>query len=146
MAYISTFVYAESSIQEMTPKGPKLHIVSPIQVFLPRFIPGTFSFGIVFGILDYDATISHNIQVKFINSKEETLVDTGKLNLPISPINNVNIDGKSIELPKDMRGSMMNMNFQNVVFREEGIYKTQIIFDNKNIGNYQVKVKGVEKL
>lgn len=147
MAYVSTFIYAESSAQEMTPEGPKLHVISPLHVFLPRFIPGTFSFSIVFGILDYDKTISHKIQIKFIDFEGKKLLDTGQINLPITNTGaTVNIDAKDIELPQDMQGSIMNISFQNVVFRKEGTYSTQIIFDDERIGEYSVKVKGVEKL
>lgn len=145
MAKISTFIYSENTAQEMTPNGPKLHILTPLQVFLPRFIPGTFSFSITFGILDYDLLKEHKIQIKFINNKENILVDTGSITLPINS-NKPKIDGKTVELPLDMQGSIMNMNFQNVVFREEGIYKTNIVFDNDNIGSYEIKVKGVEIL
>lgn len=142
MAKISTFIYAESAMQEMTPQGPKLHIVSPLLIIRPIFVPGTFSFSIIFGILDYDIKVNHKVHILFTDENEERLVDSGIMNVSAANSNN---KGNIKELPRDMEGSIMNMSLQNVIFRKEGTYKTHVIFDDEEIGSYPIKVKGVEK-
>lgn len=142
MPIITTFMYSEGTFNEAIPNGQRLHIVSPLLNLIPAFIPGTLSFSVNFGILDIDMEKEHNIQLKFVNSsnEEDVIVDTNEIPFPI-----VN-DPQMIELPPDMRGIMINVGFQNVVFRTEGTYKTIVYFDGESLGEYPIKVKGKEKL
>lgn len=142
MPRITTFMYSEGTLHEPIPNGQRLHVVSPLITFTPVFIPGTMSFSVTIGLLDIDIEKEHTLQLKFISPilDEDAVIDTGVVDVPR------NIDPSMFELPPDMRGIILNLGFQNVVFRHEGIYKTQVFFDGDSLGEYPIQVKGKEKL
>lgn len=138
MAKISNFIYCESTINEATPQGNKIHIVSPLQVFLPMFIPGMFSFSVVVGIIDLDITKPH--MFKYIltgpDDNDKPLIDTGEIPLPPQ----VNVKN----LPDDFSGYMSGMDFRNVVMRKEGVYVSEVFFDGNSMGKFPIKAKAVD--
>jgi hypothetical protein len=143
MPRISTFMYSEGSGHEALPSGEqRLHVVQPLHIFTPIFVPGTFSFSVVFGILDIDTDKDYNLRFTFESpvKTEELLIDTGLIHLPRTN------DPKVMDLPKDMRGIMMNLGFQNVIFRNDGTYTSKVYFDNQILGEFPIKVKGRERL
>lgn len=143
MPHVSTFMYAEGSMSETTPQNQqRLHVVSPLHIFVPMFVPGTFSFCVVFGILDINTDKDHILRITFSNPNkdEPPLIDTGDMHLP-----RVN-DPNAQELPQEMRGIMTNISFQNVVLRYEGIYESEVFFDGDSLGIFPIQVKGKEKL
>ncbi len=122
MPKISTFMYSEGAVNETVPNGQRLHIVAPLLIFTPMFIPGTLSFSVSMGIIGIDVDKDHIFQFKFktpVNG-EAPLIDTGEINFP-----RVN-DPSIYDLPLDMRGIMLNFGFQNVVFRNEGTYISEV--------------------
>lgn len=139
MAYITTVVYCESAQNEMTPQGPKLHLIGPMQVLTPMFIPGMFSFSILIGIQDFKLDIPHTIRFVFKGPKEgePPILDTSDITMPVQP--------KNPTLPDDMQGAMMNMDFRNVVIRSEGEYFSEIFFDGESLGKFPIKAKAVEQ-
>jgi hypothetical protein len=140
MPHVSMFMYCENATNDMTPQGPKLNITGPLHILTPMFVPGMFSFSIVFGILDLETDIDHAIRVIFRSSVagEEHLIDTGKdILIPRNSEKN--------DLPKDMRGLMMSLDFKNVVFRSEGLFLTEVLFDGESLGQFPIKVRGSER-
>lgn len=142
MPQITTFMYSEGTVHEQIPNGQRLHIVSPLITFRPIFVPGTFSFSVNVGILDIDIEKEHTLQIKFLSplDSDAPVVDSGVIPLPR------NVDPTLYEIPPEMRGLMLNLGFQNVIFRTEGIYKTEVIFDGDILGEFPIHVKGKEKL
>ncbi|MCM3651346.1 DUF6941 family protein [Metabacillus litoralis] len=142
MPHISTFMYSEGALNEQIPNGQRLHVVVPLLTFSPMFIPGTMSFAITVGILGVDVEKEHKLQIKFINPQksDEPIVDSGEIVLPKTN------DQNMYDLPPDMRGLVLNFNFQNVVFRTEGIYSTTVFLDGDSLGDFPIKVKGKENL
>lgn len=136
MAHVSTFVYLEET--QLDPKGNKLIAFNPMHIFTPAYVPGQFSFAVVLGILDFDTKIEHEIKLLFLDPQGNAIIDTNTIRLP-SNMDNPN------NLPKDMCGIMMNLDFRNVVFSMEGTYKTIIMFDGNNLGEFPIKVKGLNK-
>lgn len=142
MPKISTFMYSEGAVNETVPNGQRLHIVAPLLIFTPMFIPGTFSFSVALGILGIDVDKDHIFQFKFKTpvTGEAPLIDTGEINFPrIS-------DSSIYDLPLDMRGIMLNFGFQNVVFRNEGTYISEVFLDGESLGEFPIDVKGKERL
>jgi hypothetical protein len=135
MPKISTFMYCEEAIGN----GQKMQISGPLQIITPLFVPGMFSFAVVFGILDVDlSTCSYSLQVKFLSpQKDEILIDSGVLQLDKQ-------QQSENKLPPEMRGVMFNFDFRNVPFRQEGIYKTVILLNGEEIGEFPIQVKGGE--
>lgn len=138
MARITNFAYCENTQNEMTPSGPKLHLIGPMQVMLPMFIPGMFTFSIFIAIMDLKIEIPHTIKFVFSgpDSDKPVIFDTGDIPLPAQT--------SVYNLPEDMRNLMLGLEFTNVVFREEGIYATDVFFDGELLGNYPIKAKGID--
>lgn len=139
MAYITTFVYCESTQNEMTPQGPKLNLIGPMQILTPMFIPSMFSFSVLFGIQDFRLNQAHTVRLLFKGpvEGEQPVVDTGDLTLPIEHQNS--------NLPEDMQGMMMNLDFRNLAIRHKGTYETEVYFDGELLGKYPIKVIAADR-
>lgn len=139
MPYISTFVYCESIENENVSNDSKLHIVGPMHIITPLFVPSMFSFCVSFGILNLKLDKPHSLRFIFKGPdvEQENIIDTGDMDLPLQEVN----DG----LPDDMKGIMMNFDFRNIPFRSEGEYSSEIIIDGKEMGKFPIKVKEMNK-
>lgn len=49
-------------------------------------------------------------------------------------------DNQIAEIPDEYKGFSSSIGLQNTVFREIGIYKTNVIFDSEIIGSYEIYV------
>src|SRR6478736_2607390 len=113
MPRVSTFMYCEDTKQN---ERGQLEIINPLNVFQPAFVPGMFSFSIVFGILGADpAERDYILQVRFLspNKDEQPLIDSGPITLGHDP------NQPATNLPQEAKGMMGNMDFRNVVLRNE---------------------------
>lgn len=137
MPYISTFIYCENIQNENTPNGPKMHIIEPMHIMTPAFIPSMFSFCIVFGILNIQLDRRHILRYVFKGAETDQppIIDTGEIVLPIQE--------KKGNLPDDMNGIMMNMDFRNIPLQYEGSYNSEIFVDGTSLGIFPIKVKGM---
>ena len=143
MEKISTFMYAENSMQVPT-QNPnqnsttelKLQIVSPLLIISPIFVPGTFSFSIIAGILGVDLSKAHKMDIIFSNNetKEELAVYR---DVQLGPVPQNNASG----LPVDLQGLTFSANLQNVKFENDGIYNTAIYLDGKKLGDFPIPVR-----
>ncbi|PET68282.1 hypothetical protein CN533_27220 [Priestia megaterium] len=137
MPRVSTFMYCEAT--EANPRNGQMIINAPMHVFTPAFVPGMFSFSIVFGLLGIELNSENNFRVKFVGPDEKALIDTENLNFP-----NPDLNDEQRNLPPNLRGMMLNFDFRNVVFRQEGQYKTEVFVNEDKIGEFPIDVKGVE--
>ncbi len=134
MPYISTFMYCENTQIENTPEG-KMHITGPMHIITPMFIPSMFSFCVAFGVLDLSLDKQHSLRYIFKDPSGEIVVDTNDIHLPIQEL--------KIDLPKDMNGMLLNMDFRNIALRIEGEYKSEVFIDGQSLGVFPIKVKGM---
>lgn len=139
MTRISNFIYCLNAERIAAPDGNRdsMNAMGVVSVLTPEFIPGTFSFSIVFSILGVDKVYETNkIRVVFEDMEGNKLVDTGDIELPPKP------EGDDFILPVDYQGLDMSMDFRNVIFEKEGLYKTQIIWNGQSLGDCRIYVKG----
>ncbi|MDQ0162012.1 DUF6941 family protein [Aeribacillus alveayuensis] len=139
MPKISTFMYCDRA--ELNPQG-QMHITNPLLVMNPVFVPGMYSFSVVFGVQGLDNESDHTLRVLFLspNENEPPLIDTNTISLPKGTAPKI-----MISLPPEQKGMMFNMDFRNVVFKTEGTYKTRVYFDGENLGDYPIYVKAGEE-
>lgn len=129
-------MYCENTKQN---ERGQMEVVNPLNVFQPAFVPGMFSFSVVFGLLDLDPSEKDyvlQVQFKGPNQDDQPIVDSGPIVLQRQPemVNN--------GLPKEARGMVGNMDFRNAVLREEGYYVTEVYVDHEKIGEVPIYVKG----
>ena len=131
MAKVVTITYCEG----IESNGGKNSIVNPLPILRPMYVPGMYSFGISVGIVDFNRYDEHTIRIVFRNSEsKQEVINTDILPLPQEAVNT--------SIPDDLQNIVLNMEFKNAVFDQEGTYETVVYFDEEEIGAYPIKVKG----
>lgn len=137
MARLGNFIYCLNAerVPAVNGKGDTINAMGVLSALTLEFMPGTFSFSIIFSVLDADASQRNEIQIIF--SKADTvLIDSGVISIP--PIESTD----NYDLPKEYKGLNMSMDFRNVIFKEEGLYQTKVMFNGQEVGINEIYVKG----
>ena len=138
MAKLSSFIYCISA--ERTPavggKGEMINAMGVLSAITPEFVPGTFSFSIIFSVIDINTEQNNRIQIIFSNNEGKEIINSGEIQLPKADV------ADPVNIPDEYKGINMCMDLRNVVFEKEGVYKTTIIFDGEDIGSNEIFVKG----
>ena len=139
MPRMTNFIYCLSAerMQAMDGKGDSINAMGVLAAMTPEFVPGTFSYSIVFSILDVDITQDNRIQIRFKDNNNKEIIDTGVLSIPRMPDA---ADG--VGLPKEYKGLNLSMDFRNVVFETEGLYTTEVYFNEELLSENPIYVKG----
>lgn len=131
MEYISSFTYCDTIQTEMTSQGPQQQIVKPLQALMPIAIPGNFSFAIACNIAGFDASKENSVQIKFLDSNENIMYDTGEVKFQLPP-EEIRTNG--------VASMQFNIDIRNMIFREDGLYSTKVICNNNELGEYKIQV------
>lgn len=139
MAKLTNFIYCINA--ERVPandgSGDSINAMGVMSALTPEFVPGTFSFSIIFSVLDVDVSENNTIQIVFSKDGENnSLVNSGIITIP--PIANVD----EVGLPNEYKGLNMSMDFRNVIFETEGLYNTSVFFNEKLLATNPIYVKG----
>lgn len=141
MARISSFIYCIGSERNISTdgKGEMINAVGVLSAITPEYVPGLFSFSIIFSLLDYDQNISNTIKVVLSDDAQKEIINSNEIPLPIRH------EPDPIEIPNKYKGANVCMDMRNVLFEKEGVYKTTIYFNGNSIGVYEIYVKGRKK-
>lgn len=139
MAKLSTFIYCLNTEKIVAPdgKGESVNAHGILSNITPEFIPGSYSFSIIFTLLGIDVSKSNLIRIQFGSTNgEENLVDTGDISLPPHEVAN------DYGFPKEYRGLTMSMDIRNVVLKNEGLYNTVVTVNGESFSDNEIYVKG----
>lgn len=138
MARISSFIYCIGSERNISKdgKGEMINAVGVLSAITPEYVPGLFSFSIIFSLLDYDQNVPNSIRVVFSDDNQKDIIDSNEIPLPIRR------DSDPIDIPVKYKGANICMDMRNVIFEKEGVYRTTIYFNENDIGSYEIYVKG----
>lgn len=139
MARLTNFIYCINAerVPSNEGKGESINAIGVLSALTPEFVPGTFSFSIIFSVLDIDISANNTIQIIFSkNGEEKNLVNSGVITIPPLP------NGDEIGLPNEYKGLNMSMDFRNVIFETEGLYNTSVIFNGQLLADNFIYVKG----
>lgn len=139
MIKLANVIYCLNVQKNQVPggNGNTINAIGVVSVLTPEYIPGTFSFSVIFTLLGVDVKKENTVQIIFSkNGDDNPLVDTGTVTL--SSIAEDNADN----LPAEYQGIDLCMDFRNVVFESNGVYKTTIYFNNEELGCREIYVKG----
>lgn len=138
MAKLTSFVYCINAerVPALDGKGEGINAMGVVSALMPEFVPGTFSFSVIFSILDVDIAKENKIRIIFKDNKNAHMIDTGDLALP------ANSDDSVLKLPSEHRGLNLSMDFRNVVFEENGEYCTEIYFNDSLLSSNPIYVQG----
>ena len=138
MAKLSSFIYCINS--ERTPtldgKGETINAIGILSAITPEFVPGPFSFSIIFSIVDIDLKQNNRIKIIFTDDNDKEILNSNEIILPTENL----VD--TLNIPDEYKGINMCMDLRNIVFEKDGVYKTTIIFNGNEIGTNEIYVKG----
>lgn len=139
MAIIRNFLYCAAAKNESTKEGesPKIVIDGLLNALTPDFIPGNYSFSIVFSVLNLGKNEEHTVKLSFTDEEKEMLLETEETTLKGGLENKNNI-------PDEFLGYNVCVDMRNVLFKHEGIYSTKVFVDGKEEGEYTTYVKRKE--
>lgn len=138
MARVTSFVYCLNAerIPDINGNGESINAHGIMSTLNPEFIPGTFSFSIIFSILDMDVTkVGNDIKILFKDQDGNDLVDTGDISIPVMEEGDVN-------LPAEHKGLNISLDFRNVVFEKEGQCVTEVYYKGELLDSYPIYAKG----
>lgn len=138
MSELANFVYCLNAERRPLDDGKQesLNAIGILSVITPEFIPGMFSFSIVFSVQDVDPTKENSVRIVFSREGAEApQIDSGDIVLPTLD------DPDKIGLPKEYKGLNLSMDLRNVVFENEGIYFTDVYFNQQKIGRKNIYAK-----
>ena len=138
MATLANFLYCLNAERHQNPQGQgeSINAMGVLTVFTPEFVPGAFSFSILFSVLDIDANANGQIRIVFKDDKGNELINTGDITIPPVPTD------VGVQLPSKYVGYNLSMDFRNVVFESEGEYATDVYFNGVLLGTNPIYVKG----
>lgn len=138
MAKLANFIYCLNAERHQIPQGngESINAMGVLTVLRPEFVPGAFSFSIIFSILDIDIKTNGKIQIIFKDNSNKEVINTGEIIIP--PIPREEED----PLPAEYVGYNLSMDFRNVVFETNGNYAMEVYYNNELIGTNPIYVKG----
>lgn len=133
---IKTFIYAEDAMQDSSSGKARNVITNPLNFISIPFVPATFSFGIICGVVDTKGDKGQMV-VKF--EKEVPTEDSKKDTVTIGPIRIGDIP-QDTSIPEHLQGFIFTVNVKNAILRDAGIYTTRIYLDDKEIDSFPIEV------
>lgn len=139
MATIRNFLYCVAAKTENIKEGESQKIVIDglLNALTPDFIPGNYSFSIVFSVLNLNDSDEHTVRLSFTDEEKEMLLETEETKLKGGLENKNNI-------PNEFLGYNVCVDMRNVLFKHEGLYSTKVFVDGEEEGEYTIYVKGKE--
>ncbi|MCI9271828.1 MAG: hypothetical protein HFH11_11915 [Dorea sp.] len=138
-AKVTTFLYCLGTTNMEGDSAP-INAMGVLQILTPEFIPSTFSFSIILGIRGIDNSCNHVLDIIFKDSNGNSLVEARNISVLSEQFKSGNLD-----LPKEQRGIMLGMDMRNVIIKQEGVYYTEIFFDGKRLGAFDIYAKAKQQ-
>lgn len=129
MVRVSNFIYCLNSVTS----DAEANAFGVLSAITPDFVPGSFSFSVLCSILGLEDG-NHSIKMQFIAPDGEILVNIDGI-IPYERKTDNN-------LPAEQIGINISTVWQNVTFKQSGMYKTIVTVDNSECGTYEIFVKG----
>lgn len=139
MERITNFIYCLNVANIQNEQGTTLNANGILATLLPEFIPGMFSFSIVFTILGLKEK-TYDFGVLFKDPEGNVVVDTGVVSVPFKEIS-LN-DKNKVSLPDEEKGLTLSLDLKNVILKTNGYYSTNVFCDGKNLGEFKIYAKG----
>ena len=138
MAKVTSFVYCLNASRMITAdgKGEMINAEGVLSTITPEYVPGSFSFSIIFSIIDFDIKENNKIRIVFSDAENKEIVNSNDISLPIQIVED------QIDIPEKYKGINLSMDMRNVVLEKDGVYKTTIYFNGESIGSYEIYIKG----
>lgn len=124
MAKVGFIMFADE-VFSSNPVANELMVKNPKIALTPEYIPGQFSFFVVFSLLDLRE--GEQYQLEIILTHEES----GDEVLKNEQISFNFVKDKNNPVAEKINGSIINIHLNNIVFKKEGLYKFTIKIDGE---------------
>ena len=134
MVRLTNFVYCADS--RLTNEKNAVDALNILSVFKPSYIPGPFTFSIVFSLIGVEENNRNRIRIEFQQDfgAKEILFNSGEIVIPEFKKDNLNED--------KITGLNFRFEFKNVIFKENGLYVTKIYFNDELLGERLIPIEG----
>ncbi len=128
MARVANFIYCMNAYA--TNEGA--NAAGILTALSPKYIPGEFSFSILCSLVDLEEG-DHEIVFQFSNPDDQILANVrGDLTVKKNEDENI---------PREYRGMNVCVNLMNILMQKAGLYKTKVMIDGKNSGDFEIFVQ-----
>ena len=117
------FIFFAEEVFNSNPHGNELMVKNPKIALIPEFIPGQFSFFVVFSLLDLTEGQKYNLEINFKH------VASGEIILENSNIHFDYVKDNSKLVNSLINGAVVNLHMNNIVIKQEGAYEMVIKID-----------------
>lgn len=140
MKRIGYFIYSLGNERSVNSDGQQtVNANGIVSTFIQEFIPGTFSFSIMFSILGLEVK-QHTLRIMFKNPDGEILVDTNDALVQLEQL--IAADPNAKLIPPEEKGISMGLDLKNVIFKKNGYYFTEVYCDGEKLGEYRIYAAG----
>ena len=130
MAHVTYFVYCKDV--QVLPNEKDAHLIGPMHMLNPRFVPSEYSFSIAFGIMDIDLKKDNFLKVVFKSPTGEVLFQFDEVNVGPPP--------GPVQLPPEHVGIQVNLRLQNVPIKLAGMHTVEVVWNKEAIFVSEVPV------
>ena len=128
---VTPFVYCEGFLPQ---DGKPPAIQGVLNIITPQFIPTTFSFGILFGIIGIELEKTHTLTYQFVDPSKKVVLSMDNIQATVP---------RNMSLPDEIQGLIMHIDLRNVLMETEGEYKSTITVDGEFVGEFPIVVKAL---
>ena len=141
MVKLKNFLYCAVTRNEVRKSGePPVTVVDGVlNALTPDFIPGNYSFSVVFSILNLQRDEDYVVRLSFMNDKGDEIVKTDNVALDSNPKN-------AFDIPNEYFGYNVCIDLRNVLLEHEGKYCAKVYINEKEEGEYPIYIKGKKVL
>lgn len=135
MERITSFMLFDNLENIPSPDGKKVsaHLINPLPMLRPQFIPTNFSFALSVSASGIDLTKPGSIKLQILNPDDSLLKNFEEIKTPV-------FEHGVSKIPEEYCGFTLNMKIQNISLRTEGIYKLKVNYNGKEIGEEKIPV------
>lgn len=143
MITVKNFIYCLETKKEKEREGepPNTIIKGLLSCITPEFIPGTFSFSIMFSVLNLEQDQECRVSICIKNPDEEEILKTDEMILS----GDVK-DRNKFNVPNEYFGYNVGVDLRNILLEKEGLYHTIVFLNGTEAGEYPIYVKGKKVL
>lgn len=127
MPNVTNFVFCEDPrLDDDKPKA--INFLQTVEA-----VAGNFSFGILYSITGFAGSEDHNLYVSIFDPKGEKIFESERFFLERE-------DLPEIEGERLVTGISMGIEFKDLLFEGQGLYKVGLVFDDDLIGEFFIPV------
>ena len=134
MPKLQSFIYCLGAEQNA---NNETNLINVVPFFGIEFWPSTFSFTTAFTIIELDSE-KHILKYEFYDPNNNIIVSKNDAPFDMALLEKNSQGASIVALPEKQKAILGILSFNNVVFREKGVYKSILYLDGEKIGEVPI--------